>query len=62
MVNMVRWRYSYGRQCYKNMFAKTEVVLPVTEAGDLDTKYMTTLVNNIAYCPLVKCVFEREAG
>ena len=31
MINQMKWRYSYGRQCYKRKFAKTEIVMPVTE-------------------------------
>ena len=35
MINQVRWRYSYGRQCYKTKFAETEIILPIKENGEL---------------------------
>ena len=28
-LNLEKWRWSYGRQCYKNKFAKTEIYLPM---------------------------------
>jgi type I restriction enzyme M protein len=62
MLNMVKWRYSYGRQCYKTKFVKTEFLLPITEEGKLDEAYMETLVKNAAYWPLVEAVYKRETG
>ena len=35
-LNKVKWRYSYGRQCYKRTFQKTIVFLPTKENGELD--------------------------
>ena len=54
MLNNVNWRYSYGRQCYKNKFAKTQVSLPTTESGALDYEYMESMIENASYWPLVK--------
>ena len=56
-VNLVKWRYSYGRQCYKTKFAKTEIVPPVTESGELDERYMRGLLENTGHWPLVKAPF-----
>ena len=42
MINRMKWRYSYGRQCHKTKFAKTEIFLPVTESGEIDFSYMET--------------------
>ena len=36
MLSNVKWRYSYGRQCYQGRFAKIEFVMPVTPDGNLD--------------------------
>ena len=44
MMNHVKWRYSYGRQCYKTKYAKTEIWLPVKASGDLDEEYMVNMV------------------
>lgn len=56
MINEVKWRYSYGRQCYKTKFAKTEIVLPVTRASKLDTDYMKAVVQSSTHWPLVQHV------
>ena len=58
MLDAVKWRYSYGRQCYKTKFAVTEIVLPCTGRGDIDWEYMETVVENTPYWPLVKASFE----
>ncbi|MGH2493799.1 MAG: N-6 DNA methylase [Ktedonobacteraceae bacterium] len=58
MLDAVKWRYSYGRQCYKTKFAVTEIVLPCTGTGDIDWEYMETVVENTPYWPLVKASFE----
>lgn len=44
MLNHIKWRYSYGRQCYKTKYAKTQVVLPVTSNRDLNEEYMANMV------------------
>lgn len=57
MIDFVKWRYSYGRQCYKRKFAKTEITLPVKANGELDTTYMTEVVESTTYWPSVQEVF-----
>jgi len=54
MLNRVRWRYSYGRQCYKSKFAQTDVVLPVKGDNSLDENYMGAIVENAQFWPLVE--------
>ena len=54
MLNNVKWRYSYGRQCYKTKFAKTGIPLPVTKARSLDEDYMESVIKNTTYWPIVK--------
>lgn len=58
MLDMVKWRYSYGRQCYQNRFAKTEFILPVTDDGELDYAYMDAVVSQVPYWPLVQNSFQ----
>lgn len=58
MLNEVKWRFSYGRQCYKGKFSKTNIPLPTTEAGTLDYSYMKSEVEAVSYWPYVKAVFE----
>ena len=57
MIDFVKWRYSYGRQCYKTKFAKTEITLPVTARGALDVQYMQEVVVSTTYWPLIEKVF-----
>lgn len=58
MIEFVKWRYSYGRQCYKTKFAKTEITLPVKPNGEPDKEYMREVVESTTHWPLVKEVFE----
>lgn len=58
MINMVKWRYSYGRQCYRTKFAETEIILPITETGELDEKYMEAMTKSAKYWRLVEAIFD----
>ncbi|HEV8605864.1 MAG TPA: N-6 DNA methylase [Tepidisphaeraceae bacterium] len=60
MLNFVKWRYSYGRQCYKTKFAATEIMLPVTANDELDEEYMAYIVEEAPYWHLVKAVFDKQ--
>lgn len=46
MINRERWRISYGRQCYKTIFSKTNIFMPVNDNNNLDYEYMRTVVSN----------------
>lgn len=54
MLNRQKWRYSYGRQCYRGKFGATKILLPVTETGEMDEGYMSTLVENTSYWPVIR--------
>jgi type I restriction enzyme M protein len=58
MINAVKWRYSYGRQCYRRKFEKTEIVMPV-KGGELDVDYMRQVVRSSKYWPLVESVMAK---
>ena len=60
MINQVKWRYSYGRQCYMTKFANTEIFLPIDRENRLDVAYMATLVESTSYWPLVKAIFDEK--
>lgn len=49
LINKVKWRYSYGRQCYKRIFQKTVVYLPVASDGRPDEDYMEAIVTAQPY-------------
>ena len=48
LVNKVKWRYSYGRQCYKRVFQKTLIYLPITDKGNPDENYMEYVVTSLS--------------
>lgn len=46
MINLQKWRFSYGRQPYKRIFSKTRIFLPVNNNGEIDEDYIEELVTN----------------
>jgi hypothetical protein len=55
MLNEQKWRYSYGRQCYRAKFLNTALWLPVHGPSDvLDEEFMATLVETGEYWPVVE--------
>lgn len=60
MINAQKWRYSYGRQCYKAKFENMSIPLPITDTGEMDEVYMQTVVENTAYWQLVKTALVRH--
>jgi type I restriction-modification system DNA methylase subunit len=61
MINEVKWRYSYGRQCYKTKFATTNIMLPI-KGNALDEDLMQKTVENASYWKLVKEAFDHTAS
>jgi hypothetical protein len=49
MINLTKWRYSYGRQCYKAKFAQTKIYLPIKGNEDLDENLMKRIITNTSY-------------
>lgn len=45
MLNREKWRWLYGRQCYKTKFSKTEVFLPLKN-NKIDEDIIATIVKN----------------
>jgi type I restriction enzyme M protein len=62
MLNHIKWRYSYGRQCYKTKYAKTEIMLPVRDDGTLDEGYMGRMVEAANHWPLVEAGFNQQVA
>ena len=48
LLNKSKWRYSYGRQCYKGSFEKTMIVLPA-RGDDLDEDYIESVITKQPY-------------
>lgn len=61
-LNTAKWRYSYGRQCYKTKFAGTEFFLPVTDSGVLDEPVMEAMVRNTTYWPFLEAAIVKNNG
>ena len=57
MINKEKWRVSYGRQCYKTVFAKTNIFLPVNERKELDRDYMKKMVSESYNFDFIKSIF-----
>lgn len=45
MINLQKWRFSYGRQPYKRIFSKLSIPLPLKD-GNLDEDYIEIIVKN----------------
>ena len=55
-LNREKWRYSYGRQCYKKKFAKTIISLPVDENEEIDEEKIEAIVSSNSYWNIIKKV------
>jgi hypothetical protein len=49
VLNKGKWRYSYGRQCYKRVLQKAILPLPIDAQDNLDDSYMESIVKNQQY-------------
>lgn len=53
ILNRMRWRYSYGRQCYKGKLTQTKISLPISPSSmnkfNLDEDFMEKVVTNSSY-------------
>jgi hypothetical protein len=56
VLNRQRWRYSYGRQCYKTKFVTTAIPLPVRADGKIDEDTMGSFVVSASYWSTVAAV------
>ena len=57
MMNHMKWRYSYGRQCYKNKYAKTKIWLPIKEGGKLNEQYIGNMVEQANHWSIIEASF-----
>ncbi len=54
MLNYQKWRYSYGRQCYKDKFSKVKIYVPMMEDGSIDEDAIENIVKDFPYFTLIK--------
>src|SRR5258706_2307185 len=60
MLNQQKWRYSYGRQCYKEKLSKVNIELPINHNGEPNEDIMRVFVEQTDYWQLVKERFQDE--
>lgn len=61
MLSDTKWRYSYGRQCYKTKYTNTPIYLPVTDSGALDYEFMELMVESQPYWSNVESAFNANS-
>ena len=49
MLNIVDYKYSYGRARTKNRIENEEILLPKNTDGDVDWDYMGNYINSLPY-------------
>lgn len=49
VLNYERWRYSYGRKCFKEKLSQMALLLPVTNQKDIDETIVEKMVENTFY-------------
>jgi len=49
VLNRQKWRYSYGRQCYKKKLEQTVLYLPAKENNEIDESLMREAARNTSY-------------
>ncbi len=49
VLNAEKWRFSYGRKCFKEKLSQTLIKLPVTKKGELDHSSMSEVVTQLPY-------------
>jgi hypothetical protein len=49
VLNKIKWRYSYGRQCYKGILQKAILSLPITSKDEVDEDYLEAMAKNQPY-------------
>lgn len=49
VFNQQKWRYSYGRKCFKGKFETLTLSLPATNDGELDTGYITDSFGSLGF-------------
>ncbi len=60
-LNRQKWRYSYGRQCYKTKFeATTRIWLPITKNREIDEENIKMLIENASYWHIISDKFEKS--
>ena len=46
LLNIERWRYGYGRKCYKQKLERLKIKLPINNNGQVDEIFIEEIMNN----------------
>jgi hypothetical protein len=57
MLKRQKWRYSYGRQCYKTKFSNSTIFLPTHSDGSVDEDKIEYIVKNTSYWKYIESHF-----
>lgn len=57
-LNSMRWRYSYGRKCFRAKLHRLRIYLPLTEGGDVDEEAIRLIVTKARYWPEIEKRFD----
>ena len=59
MLNRERWRFSYGRKCFREKLSQMSIDLPVDKTVELDENGMEGMLENTSYWDYLKRVYRR---
>jgi len=60
MINLAKWRYSYGRQCYKYKFAKTNIFVPLRTDSRIDETLIEKMIRSHPGWQVVKRFYTEQ--
>lgn len=49
ILNQERWRYSYGRKCFRQKLSQLEIYVPINEYGEMNEEAIEKIVSNTTY-------------
>lgn len=61
LLNQERWRYSYGRKCFREKLSKFRIMLPLLADGNVDEDAINKIVSNTTYWNFVKSYAQNES-
>lgn len=61
MLNQERWRYSYGRKCFKEKLSKINISLPLYSNGMINEDTIEQIVSNTSYWNFLSSYILRES-
>lgn len=60
VINSEKWRYSYGRKCFKEKLSQVNLSLPIANNGEPDEKIIEEIVRNTSYWHFLYNCFQND--